>query len=347
MGLKLLLKRGALLTAANWPVVAAQFVAQTVFQLLLAVPIIGAAILVAVLLGADLTAILQGSFRDIFTTIASALAAEPFALLLFLCTFAIVLVGGSVFMFLVKAGTVDVLVAAHRASGPIERESLLGLNLRSAAVFSVQRYFDGCRRLFPRFLRLGIALMGVYAISVAGYLLLVIAGYRVMRDSALIQWTFATAAMSIALVAWITLVNLVYLLLQVGVAVGNTSVRGALRSLGRFVRAEFAEVAGIFLVILALVVLATVAWAIAWSAVGLVAFVPLVGLAVLPLQLAALLLRGLIFEYLGLSALCAYVTLFSAFLERSAAALPVASSASGSAAGPSAAASVPSSGSPP
>ena len=37
--------------------------------------------------------------------------------------------------------------------------------------------------------------------------------------------------------------------------------------------------------------------ALAWSGVGLIAFVPLVGLAVFPLQLAALLLRGLVFEY--------------------------------------------------
>ena len=44
MDLKHLLKRGALLAAANWQTVAIQFVAQTTFQVLLAVPIIGAAI---------------------------------------------------------------------------------------------------------------------------------------------------------------------------------------------------------------------------------------------------------------------------------------------------------------
>ena len=77
MNLKLLLKRGALLAAANWPTVAIQFVAETTFQVLLAVPIIGAAILVAVLLGADLAELLQGSLRDIFTTIAGTLTSEP------------------------------------------------------------------------------------------------------------------------------------------------------------------------------------------------------------------------------------------------------------------------------
>src|SRR6266446_3642566 len=81
--LKLLLKRGALLAAANWPVIAIQFVAATTFQVLLAVPLIGAAILVAVLLGADLAELLRGSFRDIFTTIARALISEPVALIAF------------------------------------------------------------------------------------------------------------------------------------------------------------------------------------------------------------------------------------------------------------------------
>jgi hypothetical protein len=43
-----------------------------------------------------------------------------------------------------------------------------------------------------------------------------------------------------------------------------------------------------------------------------VAFVPLVGLAVFPLQLAALVVRGLVFEFLGLTTLGAYLTLYTA-----------------------------------
>ena len=106
----------ALLAAANWPTVAVQFLAQTTFQVLLAVPIIGAAILVAVLLGADLGDLLQGSLREIFTTIASTLLSEPVALVAFITAFTLVLLGGSVLMFAVKGGTVDVLVAANAAA---------------------------------------------------------------------------------------------------------------------------------------------------------------------------------------------------------------------------------------
>jgi hypothetical protein len=62
---------------------------------------------------------------------------------------------------------------------------------------------------------------------------------------------------------------------------------------------------------LAVVAAATVASALAWSGVGLVAFIPLIGLAVIPLQLAALVVRGLAFEYIGLTALGAYLTSYA------------------------------------
>ena len=85
------------------------------------------------LLGADLAELLQGSLRDIFTTIASALMSEPVALVAFITAFASSLLGGSVLMFLVKGGTVDVLLAANAAAGPIEREPLTLDTLRSAS----------------------------------------------------------------------------------------------------------------------------------------------------------------------------------------------------------------------
>src|SRR2546430_14721165 len=91
---------------------------------------------------------------------------------------------------------------------------------------------------------------------------------------------------------------------------------GCLRAVVRFVHAELRELTGVFLVVFALVAAATLASALAWSGVGLIAFVPLVGLAVFPLQIAALLLRGLVFEYLGLTALGAYVTLYQRHVAR-------------------------------
>src|SRR6185295_6863197 len=108
---------------------------------------------------ADLANLLQGSMRDIFTTIANALMAEPVALTAFIASFGIVLVGGSALMFLVKGGIVDVMLNADEAVGPIEREALTFSALRQAWCFSMPRFVVACAGLFRRYLVLGVVLM--------------------------------------------------------------------------------------------------------------------------------------------------------------------------------------------
>jgi hypothetical protein len=58
------------------------------------------------------------------------------------------------------------------------------------------------------------------------------------------------------------------------------------------------------------VVVATGASILATAALGLIAFVPLFGLTVLPLQLLAWVLRGLVFQYIGLASIGAYLKLY-------------------------------------
>jgi hypothetical protein len=318
MNLKLLLKRGAIVAVANWPTIAIQFAAETTFQVLLAVPIIGAAILVAALLGGDLTELLRGGLRDIFTTVAGTLMAEPVALVAFIAAFTIVLFGGSVMMFMVKGGTVDVLVVAESAAGPIELEPLTYESvMHEAAHFTLDRFLHGCRRLFRRYLWLGSALMIVYGITGGAYVAFVVYGYRAVAGRWLIiEWTFIAAIAAAVLVGWITLVNWGYLLLQIAMATEDIGLAPGVVAVVRFIRAEFRELARIFGVILVVIVASTFASALAWSGVGLIAFVPLVGLAVFPLQLAALLLRGIVFEFIGLGALAAYAALYHRHLEK-------------------------------
>ena len=312
MNLKLLLKRGALVSAANWQTIAIQFAAETTFQVLLAVPIVGAAVLVAVLLGGDLAQLLRGNLREIFATITGTLMSEPVALVAFMTAFSIVLLGGSVLMFLVKGGTVEVLLAAEAAAGPIEHEPLTyETTIRQASRFTLQRFLDGCRRLFRRYLLLGVALMIIYGVSIGTYLACIVYGYRAAGNQLLtVSWAFVAALAAVVLVVWITFVNWIYLLLQIAMAVDDIGLTRACGAVLRFIRATFRELAGVFGVIFALVVGATLASALAWSGVGLIAFVPLVGLAVFPLQVAALILRGLVFEYIGLVALSTYATLY-------------------------------------
>ena len=71
----------------------------------------------------------------------------------------------------------------------------------------------------------------------------------------------------------------------------------------------------IFGATLVLVVLTTAASILATAALGLIAFVPFVGLAALPLQLIAWLVRGIVFQFIGLTALVAYLRVYRGLRE--------------------------------
>ena len=87
------------------------------------------------------------------------------ALAAFAAAMAVAVLGGSLFIFLVKGGTVSLLVRAEREAAALEEPPLQPACVATAAVFSVERFIDGSRALFPRFVRLGGVLMVVYALS--------------------------------------------------------------------------------------------------------------------------------------------------------------------------------------
>ncbi len=314
--LKPSLKRGAFLAAANWPLIVVQFVAEGTLKLLLAVPVVGGIFLVVLLLGADVQDILSGDVRDIIGAVVMALRANPAALAAFAAAFLLVLLGGSALTFVVKGGTVAILAEAAAQAGPIERPPLRLAALRRANRTNIEPFLDGCRRLWRRYLQLGAFLLIAYGATAVAYLTLVVGGYTLAGNSGvLLGWTLAAALASSALVVWITVINFLYLLTQMAIAVEDLSVREGIVRVGQFVRGSLREVAGIFGVVLLLVAVATVASIMATAGLGLIAFVPLVGLAMVPLQVAAWLLRGVVFEYLALTAFGAYLTQYRYYLE--------------------------------
>ena len=308
-GLKAALKRGALIAAANWPLVIVGFVTDSSVKLLLAVPIVGGAFLVALLLDAPLGDLLSGDLREIATSIVGALTASPGALVAFVLAASIVFVAGSLLQFVVKGGTVALLAESERLAGPIEKPPLRSEMLRRAHVVSIDAFLAGCARLWRRFVRIGIGLLVVYALTAALYLAFIFGGYRLADNSAiLLGWTIAAAAASSVLIVWLALVNFFYLMTQMVVAIEDVSVRKGVQLAFTFVWGHLREVAAVFGVVLVVVVIATAVSILATAGLGLIAFVPLVGLAVLPLQAAAWLLRGIVFEYLALAALGAYLS---------------------------------------
>jgi len=296
------LKRGGLVAAANWPIILIQASADALFKLVVAVPFIGGIVLVALIVGAEPGALLRLDLRDLATTIPALLLARPVALASFAAAMAVAVLGGSLFTFLVKGGTVSLLVRAERTADALEEPPLQPARVATAAVFSIEGFIDGSRALFPRFVRLGGALMIVYVLS--GLALLATAVVE-GPDGLLV-----TAAASILFVLWITAVNLLYLLAQIVMAAEGCGVGIACRRAIGFGRRVPRTVLGVCVVTLGLVVLATAASLVAATALGLIGFVPFVGLAVLPLQLMAWVLRGLVLQYIALASVGAYCTLY-------------------------------------
>jgi hypothetical protein len=301
--LKFALKRGALVTVANWQVVLVQFVADTLFKTLLAVPIVGGLALVALVVGGDPFEMLRLEPSQIISTMVGVLLAQPIALAAFLIALGLVLCGGSVLMFAVKAGSVTVLLAGDRVAGPIEQPPLRMSSLKQANQSNVERFTTGVRSLFSRYLRLGIGLTIVYALLAGSYILLV------FGPTAALAGPLSVTLASLALILAVTLVNFVYLLLQIATAAEDCTVWEAGPHVARLLRRRTKAMSQVLAAILALMLMATGVSILATAALGLIAFVPFVGLAALPLQVFAWLVRGVVFQFVGLTGVATYLRL--------------------------------------
>jgi hypothetical protein len=302
--LKLTLKRGALVAAANWPLTIVQAVADSLFKLLVAAPLFGGIFLVALVVGAEPVALLSLEWRDLATTIAASLLAKPIVLMAWVAALGVVIAGGSLFVFLIKGGAVSIMVRGERRAGPIEQPPLLPEVVGQASAFSMDSFIEGASALFPTYARLGLLLMTIYAASGVGLLALV----TTLRSAG--EGWGLTALVTAAFVAWITLINLVYLVAQIVIASDGCSVTTAVPRAITFIRRERRSVGGVFVVVLALVIFATGASILATTALGLIAFVPLFGFIFIPLSLLAWMLRAIVFQYIGLSSIGAYLKLY-------------------------------------
>jgi hypothetical protein len=283
-----------------------QFVADTLFKTLVVVPVLGGLVLVALVAGGNPFEMIR--FDDLTQTISAmvgVLLAHPVALAAFLVALGVILAGGSVLMFAVKAGTVTVLLAGDRSAGPIEEPPLRFSALQQANQATLERFTEGVKRLFPRYLRLGIALMVVYGVIASAYLAFLFGP----PISPAFDGPIVTTLASLGVIATITLVNFLYLLMQITIAAEDCSVSEAVPHVARLIRKRTKELAQVLAAILSLMVMATAASILATTALGLIAFVPFVGLAALPLQIFAWLVRGVVFQFVGLTGVATYLRL--------------------------------------
>jgi hypothetical protein len=291
-------------TAANWQVVLVQFVADTLFKTLVAVPVVGGLVLVALVVGGNPLELLRlDDLAQTISAMAGVLLAQPVALAAFAIALAIIIAGGSVMMFAVKAGTVTVLLAGDQSAGAIEVPPLRMSALREANQTNLERFTAGVRRLFFRYLRLGILLAVVYAVIGAAYVALVFGpSFSEVLDSPL-----TVTAESLSVLVAITLVNFLYLLMQIVMAAENCGVLEAVPYVARLLRRRWKELGQVLAAILALMLMATGASILATTQLGLIGFVPFIGLAALPLQVFAWLVRGIVFQFVGLTGAATYL----------------------------------------
>lgn len=305
--LRSVLTRGAFLAAANWPVALIQSVADGLFKLAVAAPLIGGVLLVTIVIGADTDGLYTANWRALAASLASSLLSHRIILAAFLLALAIVIVGGSLLVFLFKGGTVGVLVRGD--SQALEPPSLQPEAFIRAGAFSIELFVDCARALFPRYARLGFILMAVYLGSGAAYL----GAAMALRAGG--GW-WVTTLLIVVVFVWTTIVNLLYLLVQIVIAADDCGVAPAVRRVMTFLRHERRLVAGVFGVVLGMMALATGASLLAFSALGMIFLIPLAWLAAVPLQLLALVLRALVFQYIALSSVGAYLTLYRSYAER-------------------------------
>jgi hypothetical protein len=297
------LKRGALVAAANWPVALIQAAADALFKVLIAAPLVGGIILTTLVIGADIDES-AADWRVLVTQVVSSLLVHRIVLFAFVLSVTLVVIGGSLFVFLVKGGTMGVLVRGERQAPPVENDPLQFKSLTLASSFSIELFVDSARTLFRRYAHLGFVLMAVYVMSAAAFMGVV------LWDNPISASVGYTTLVTVGFVLWVTLVNLVYLLIQVVIAADDCSVVSAARRVTLFVRQEKRVLAGIFVVVLAMMALATAASVIAFTGLGLILVIPFVWLAAIPLQLAAFLLRALVFQYIDMTSIAAYLKLY-------------------------------------
>ena len=307
--LRAALTRGGLITAANWPVVLLHFTLASVYRLAVGVPIVGGAFVVAVVVGADVRHLLGQDLRTAIGLVAAALEDRPGALFTFLTAVGVVALGGACAVFLAYAGTAHVLVQGGRQDEGPPPTPLRRSVFRQARVFSVTTFSDGVQRFGRRFLLLGAWLCVGYALvgvqAVIALRLFVVTDRGPVWDAAGGLGALFVVSTTILGVA---VLNLIHVLLQVIVATDDCRVSQAVRRLRGFVTHDARQVVGVFAIVLGLVVLASAASLLATAGLALVAWVPVVGLAVVPLQVAAWLVRGLVFHFMALGAWSAYQT---------------------------------------
>jgi hypothetical protein len=301
------LRRGALVTAANWPVIVIELVLESLLKFAVAVPVVGGAFMVAVLLGADVRTLLDEGLRSMAELILNLLASAPIAFASFVAAVALVSFGGSLIMFVVKSGSLSILVTGERAAPDADRTPVRLDWFRRSSVYRVEDLLAAIQHFRGRSIGLAVILGLAYAAVAAVYALLIRATFGLTQDPVWVSvWPLAVAVITSAGLVGVAAINLFFDLTRIVVVVDDCAIRPASVRLWRFLVADARHVLGIFGVMGAVAAVATAAALVATAGLALISWVPIAGLIVVPLQVVAWLVRGLMFQFMDLTTMVAY-----------------------------------------
>lgn len=311
--LRAAIKRGFLVVSANWPIVVIDFAVESLARVALILPVIGGALMVTAVAGGDLRTMLAGGLFEAADVVIGSLTSAPLALIAFLLALAMVAVGGEAVQFVVKAGTLSVIVRADREAGEIQRLPLGADSLRRARTFRLEVLVEAGRRFARRGVVLSLWLGLAYTVVGVFYLGLVSQGLPGIGSIWMPAWSAMVLGATSAAVVAIGIANLAYTLLRVVIVTDDCSIGTAVRRLGKFAIEDARQVIGVFAVIGAIELVAAAVALLATAALAPIGYIPVVGLVMLPLQAAVWLLRALLFQWLALASVAAYQTQYRRF----------------------------------
>ena len=313
--LRSLLLRGSLIAAANWPVVIARGISESVVRALAGIPVAGAAML---LLLVSVPNASPGPAIDSAAAALTALATVPAAL----------------------AGVaVSAIVAARRDR--VRRGDQGGQRRGDRCRRGARPCGDGRIAARPGPLRGARVVAG----PVRGRLRALRPALRAPRSrprrargrrrsrlrrgssrqayrtfvSLAASWWIAPAVVAVSAIALALSIvaELGYRLTQLVMVAGDCGLRAAITGASGFMRRHTLVVARVCVAALVLSALTFAITLVAAAAFGLVSFVPVAGVAVLPLQAAVWVVRGLMLPFIDLAALAAYASVYPASPEGS------------------------------
>jgi hypothetical protein len=247
------------------------------------------------------------------------------ALTAFALALGVVGAGGGAFMYTVKSGTMAVIVAGEARAGELHRPPLRMGMLRQAYTFSVSTVTAAAHHYRGRASRLALGLTAAYGLLGLGLFAVVSLGLRWAAASSLAA-ALPALVLVVACVGLVGLatISLVFDLIRVVVVTDDCGVREGYARVRGFLLGDARHVLGVYAVMLIVSALGTALSLAATAGLALVAWVPVAGLLIVPLQILFWIARAALFQFLSLTALAAYQTQYRRFTSPVASPIPFA-----------------------